>query len=70
MIIRRWEWRLYLRIVRQTDRHDEIYSRFSRCESFLKSVLLDMGTLGGTVGWGTALQAGRSLVLFRLVSFS
>ena len=28
-----------------------------------------MGALGGAVGWGTALQAGRSLVLFRMVSF-
>jgi hypothetical protein len=35
-----------------------------------KSVLLDMEALGGIVGWGTALQAGRSLVLFRMMSFS
>jgi hypothetical protein len=41
---------------------------FRGVKSSKKSVLLDMGALGGLVCRGTALQAGRSLVLFRKVS--
>ena len=36
--------------------------------SFTAQHLFSRGTRGGTVGWGTALQAGRSRVRFRMVS--
>ena len=38
------------------------------CYIIIPSVLCCLGTRGGAVGWGTALQAGRSRVRFPMVS--
>lgn len=58
MNIRRWEWRLYVRTIRhrQTDM-TKIIVAFRGVKASKKGALLDMGALGGTVGWDTALQA-------------
>ena len=45
-----------------------VHKRVSLCFYVLLTVNIKRGVRGGTVGWGTALQAGRWRVRFPVVS--